>query len=69
MNYISIMKVFIGLVDHSRGIIQVERSGPAAALERLNKTRLFPRAQRAMESRQLSSEPVQAEAGGSVESD
>ena len=22
MNYISIMKVFIGLVDHSRGIIQ-----------------------------------------------
>ena len=24
MNYISIMKVFIGLVDHSRGIIQDE---------------------------------------------
>ena len=23
MNYISIMKVFIGLVDHSRGIIKV----------------------------------------------
>ena len=24
MNYISIMKVFIGLVDHSRGIIQAK---------------------------------------------
>ena len=27
MNYISIMKVFIGLVDHSRGIIQGEGCG------------------------------------------
>ena len=26
MNYISIMKVFIGLVDHSRGIIQANIS-------------------------------------------
>lgn len=35
MNYISIMKVFIGLVDHSRGIIQVNLSAMIKTEEKI----------------------------------
>ena len=39
MNYISIMKVFIGLVDHSRGIIQDNIQGGFKWLKKIQTRR------------------------------